>query len=471
MAKKNFLKCEYCGRKIKKTNYLKHKAKVHPKQLSVTEKETVNASRKVNDKKPEETWSGLPGEVIKEVEKLRASTIEEHVEKAALLIWMKKTLCKDPYWIKPTAYIADDGYNAWFNIFKKTKQKYPSWMVDLKSGMPTYYGVLGVTRGASPEKIEQQYLLKREYSSYPLEVLDDARETLSDERSKKKYNSLLKTFNYLNKGLTKIERAGIIREHDSCIKHENSVMIMHYIDREHCGWEMAFMFGAPTFYEIAGIDGWKDGKLDGEKIKEAIETRKNLYPHAGELLEKIYEIFRNSILRWEYGFMVGFMEERMENGEIEEVGRMRDGWKKWDDKCSILVYVLNEPNAQQNFQRWEDIIQRHNDWERHLPPNTRSLYTLLGTDRNRVPSDMKKCSSFLRAHYRQCERTPEVNLAYTILKNKHLRKDYDWMWENHELMQQIRELFELGGGDPGEEKMMEMMFEAMAGRHPDDREE
>ncbi|MDP6155439.1 MAG: hypothetical protein QGH39_01325 [Candidatus Thermoplasmatota archaeon] len=91
----------------------------------------------------------------------------------------------------------------------------------------------------------------------------------------------------------------------------------------------------------------------------------------------------------------------------------------------------------------------------------------MGIERDRVPSRRSDFASFLRSYYRQCDRIAEVNLAYTVLKNKNLRKDYDWMLEYHGHMKQMHELFELGDEDFDESDMMEMMFEEMISRMPD----
>ena len=471
MASKNFQKCEYCGRKVKKSNYLKHKAKVHPKQLSEKERRGLKGRKRVEYKIFWDTWSGLTGEAIAEIKKLKASTIEEHVEKAALLEWMKKTLCEDPYWIKPTKRIGDEEYNAWLNRLRKFENKYPSWVTDLGSAMPTYYGVLGVARRASPEKVERQYHMKKEnHSSYPGEVLDRARAALTNERSKKKYDSLLKIVNYLNKGLYKEERKEAIEDHDSWIKHENSIMIMEYIGRENSGWETVSILGGPTFYDIMGIDGWKAKKVEEKRIKEAFENRKGLYPHASELLEEIRRVLSNPILRWEYEFMLSFLEDGLEHGDRNDVEPRRDAWKTWDDKWKFLLYLLGERNAGENFQRWLEINKKQGDWEGYLPPNEQSLYTILGVGGDRVSPHDGNISSFLRDRYRRSERTPEVNLAYSILKNKNHRKDYDWMLENNEPMRQMFEIYKIGGKDIGEEEMREMMFEDIVRAFTDDFE-
>ena len=468
MSGKKWIKCEFCNKKVKKTNYLQHKSKVHPRQLLEDECDMLRKQFRGKEKKFREIWTGSPEEVIAEIRQLKATTIEMHAEKAALLEWTTRSLCADLYWIKPIKQIEDYEYNMALERLRKIELKHPLWVKHLECGGPSYYGVLGVTIDASATKIKEQYNMKQEfYSTYPTEILDDAMKTLRNKNLREEYNTLMDNINILNKGLSSKEKKGIIKEHDSWIKDENTEIIMKYIKQEHAGWEMVFRFGAPTFYEILGVERWCDGECDKKEIRDALEIRKSLYPNAGELIDDISIILLNPILYWEYEFMLSYLEECMEDGDMHDVERRREVWKIWYDKWNIILFFLSEQNkAYEKFQKWVEIINKHNDWEPYLPPNEQSLYNVLNIEQACIYSNTDNFTSFLRDCYRRTDRNAEVNLAYTILKNKNLRKDYDWMMENHEMIRQLSDIYQHGEKDIGEEEMYKEFFrECIIGDH------
>ncbi|TKY92173.1 MAG: hypothetical protein C5S46_02005, partial [Candidatus Methanomarinus sp.] len=58
----------------------------------------------------------------------------------------------------------------------------------------------------------------------------------------------------------------------------------------------------------------------------------------------------------------------------------------------------------------------------------------LGLDSNSLSGDKKEIEKIMREKYRPLEKTPEVNLAYSMLKNASLRDDYIWLIEKSEIL-------------------------------------
>jgi hypothetical protein len=103
----------------------------------------------------------------------------------------------------------------------------------------------------------------------------------------------------------------------------------------------------------------------------------------------------------------------------------------------LLLHLKDADCIKRNMDKWYDIIEQNYDWQEYLPPKNETFYDILKIDKNKINEislNKKEFESVLRSKYREMERTTKVNLAYNILKNINLRQDYDWMLENHELL-------------------------------------
>jgi len=71
-----------------------------------------------------------------------------------------------------------------------------------------------------------------------------------------------------------------------------------------------------------------------------------------------------------------------------------------------------------------------------------------------APGDKKEAEIIIRNKYRELERTPVVNLAYSVLKNQSLRVDYLWILENDKLVETLRLLLSVKKvrGLPGKDR-------------------
>ena len=65
---------------------------------------------------------------------------------------------------------------------------------------------------------------------------------------------------------------------------------------------------------------------------------------------------------------------------------------------------------------------------------------MLNIDAGSVPADKREAERFIRDAYRDKERTEEVNLAYSVLKNSRLREDYDWLLKHGKWLSKMHKL-------------------------------
>jgi hypothetical protein len=134
---------------------------------------------------------------------------------------------------------------------------------------------------------------------------------------------------------------------------------------------------------------------------------------------------------------LSFIAKHLDRELLEERERSRKKWKHMDrgifDK--IILTALNEPDTIEKYmQRQVEILNSNQDWKQYLPPNKETFVSILGLDAGSLHADKKEVERVIREKYRPFEKTPQVNLAYSVLKNTSQRENYMWLLENHEML-------------------------------------
>lgn len=105
------------------------------------------------------------------------------------------------------------------------------------------------------------------------------------------------------------------------------------------------------------------------------------------------------------------------------------------------------------------VMREHQDWENYMGDKT--FYGVLNIDAASIPEEKREAENFIRKAYKDKERTPEVNLSYTVLKNSRLRDDYNWLLKHGEWVSMLHK--SVGGGvNDAEIKAAMKIAEALA---------
>lgn len=340
----------------------------------------------------------------------------------------------DPYWKTSSIYRDAHRVGRFISRFERFEDLHPEWTYDLMNGIPTYYCVLGVERGATKEQIEAAYERKLEFSSYPEEVIEEAFNVLSDPRLQKEYDELLVIFEQVTKSMPPPEKRELVEKHSAYISTEKEFIRASQIMDRYKDYILLYMYGMPDLYEIAGL----------AKNSTTEEIRRNCRTDT-ELSKKISTILNDAASREEYDFILDFNAKYADRKTLEEREKYRKKWKRMDRGTfeKIILTALNEPGAIKRYmQRQAEILNSNQDWEQYLPPNKETFLSVLGLDAGSLhdSADKREIERAIRERYRQLERTPEVNLAYSVLKNMSLREDYLWLLENHEMVNFLADL-------------------------------
>ena len=350
-------------------------------------------------------------------------------EKKAYDKWMQLYTCDDLYWKVPTRYMDRSRVGGQEKKLEKFDRLYPGCVDDLFEGLPTYYCVLCVSKNDSQEAIEKAYERKKECSVYPDDVIERAYMMLSGKEKRSAYNEIIRVFLKVLLAFTAAEKREIMEDHDDWLRREKKSATMRYIMENRGAWLYLFSRGAPTFYELLGVNRAK--LKNGEEVKC---KKKNVDPR---LAEEICRILNNPQLRFEYDFMLDELNEIFD----DELGSkpLRDLLDSetgiWKGKDVAYLMVLKYYDY---LEKYAGIMSNHPDWKEYTDEKT--FYSILNLDVASIPSDRREAESFIRNAYRDIERTEEVNLAYSVLKNSRLREDYNWLLKHEKWVSAMYEL-------------------------------
>ncbi|MHA1264829.1 MAG: hypothetical protein ACTSRS_06290 [Candidatus Helarchaeota archaeon] len=312
------------------------------------------------------------------------------------------------------------------------KKFHPEWFYDLiECGLPTYYFILSVKLQFSKYNLEKNLELKLAHSSFDAETILYAYRVLSDRSMRLLYNQFLRLsplyFNTLEPAKIKKLEATHLRY----VRKEQEYMLFSYLIREHLGWHIMELIGFPDFYNLAGFQK----KIKREKILENYISYSTESNSNNELLKVLCEILLVPQLHKEYRLMRSFQKKYLKTNVKRIIKKRRKIWKKWGfTRDDIIKNFLYGSDLTENLQKWEEYYFENIDWQEFLPPSRSNFYTLLGLFPNTAANDPKRFRKHLFEQYKSSKRTPEVNLAYSILKDPASKKIYDWLLSNEVYM-------------------------------------
>ena len=355
-------------------------------------------------------------------------------QKAAEIPVIKQELSiqDDPYWKLSSIHMDPHRVGRFISKFERFEYLHPEWAAGLMDGLPTFYCILGVERGAPKEQIEQAYERKSRFSSYPLKVIAEAFDVLRNPRLQKEYDDLLITFEQVTKCMPSHEKHELAQKHSAYISVEKEYTRMNQLLGRYKDYDLLYLFGMPDLYEIAGLAQ----DCTTEEISRTCGSD-------SELSVKISTVLKEPASREEYDFMLDFIARRANKEHLEERERNRKKWASLDRHIfeKIVLMALTEPGTlSTSLRRRGEILTNNQDWQQYLPPYQETFLSLLGLDTASLSTEKKEVESALRERYRPLEKTPLVNLAYSVLKNKSQREDYLWLLENYELLETLASL-------------------------------
>ncbi len=339
----------------------------------------------------------------------------------------------DPYWKVSPLFLDSHRVGRFLVKFERFEDIHPVWTHMLLDGIPTFYCVLGVARGASEEEIEKAYAKKLQLSYYSRYIIEEAYEVMTDKSMQKEYDELLFLFEQTTKCMALPEKKELIENHSKNIKNEKDFIRMGEILPQYEKFLNNYLYGAPDIYEIIGLDP-----------RSSFEDIKNKCNNGSNLFKKIFAILGDPSKKDDYDFLMNFVGRFGSKENHQNRNRNAKKWEKIDRKTfeKIIVHSLDNSDENENSEkRMFEIFSTNQDWKLYLPPGEETFFSILGIDKNSLSGDKKEIEKILREKYRYLEKTPQVNLAYSVLKNESQRADYLWLSENIDIVNATEQLY------------------------------
>lgn len=356
----------------------------------------------------------------------------------------------DPYWvISPDSKDPNKGghHLERLNTFLL---RYPFWVNDLMCGVPTYYAVLGVLRGATSDELRGCYEREMNFSVYPDETIEEAFRVLSDLQLRVKYDELLHLFKTITAYSSPSEKENLTKAHSDYLKNARNMRKVGELQVTHHDYIILVGKGMPDIFEYS--------KLSPDCTDEEILR----YSSGGdELSVMISSIMHDPHLREKFVFVTDFFENMILEKGREKRERLKKVWGSFSPdllKRVILLSLTKNKAFGEAIDRINKNLSENHDWKNYLPPSEKSFLSLFGVEKEELSLPKEDLAAFLRSKYRLLKRTSEVNLAYTVLKNPSLRDEYLWMREYYD----FKMLDDAIGDDtdePDPDEPMEELFE------------
>ena len=380
---------------------------------------------------------------MKKAKKSKAEKVAISEEELAYNEWIQLFACDDPYWKFPTRYVDFSRLMGHGKRMESFGEQYSDCIEDLLSGVPTYYCVLCVSKNDPPDVIKEAYQRKIEHSEYPGDVIERACEMLSDRKKRSDYEEILRLFLKIMQGYSAKDKRELIEEHDEWIEDEKDYATVTYIIKHRGAWLNLYHLGAPTFYELLSVDRAKLKAEEEVQCKsEGVDQR---------LVEDACRILNNPQLRFEYDFMLDRADEILPVDYLVDGESRKPVWKG-DDRMYLVALRCYEDVRKQDL-----IMAEHIDWMDYTGDKT--FYDVLTIDKDSIPEDKREAERFIRTAYKDLERTPEVNRAYSVLKNFRMRADYDYMLKQGVIVDALNGIAMTEPDDTILDKMIDKMIE------------
>jgi len=339
-----------------------------------------------------------------------------------------------------------------YQQFRKIERAHKKWVqYHMDEGIPTFFSLLSVEQNVDEARLDEVYAYKREYSSFPEDIIEEAYRTLKNPKLRLTYIQFLKVFRDYYGGVAPPEyRAGLEKCHACKQNLEKQTILFSFIWQHHPNWKALYEMGI-NLLALGKVkvedDAGKLSKLSQRKIRNPSQQAR--------LCANIRRALSDPATLAEYHVFADVISRQIPPQEAILLKKFPRLWIKCEFTPEEIEFLLGDEEVEAGIRRWYAIKERQSDWVQFLPPYTETFYHLLdipsplansaeGESMAIVANDLacenKIFRDLLFEKFKKASKTPKVNAAYTVLRNPSEKADYDWMLTYNVLMAKVAAL-------------------------------
>ncbi len=313
---------------------------------------------------------------------------------------------------------------------------YYGWRHHLFHGFPTFTKfflddknpVDFSSRQAYMDCLDQEYNDSLKKSYFHTNFIEEAYNTLVDASSLSKYLRYLKILKILFQHSRKETLQDDLKHWEECRAKCKETSTLLFITRQFYGALIAYQSGVPDLYQLVKIKK----SYSHKRLKHYFDNLNLKNDSEVKFYSKVGEYLGNQVIREQYDILINSNRSKDVMVDFEEQRQERSYyWKHWTKLKSLINEMLNIRTEDEYLLAAEFIKENPDflDWS----SNSDNLYTRLNLNREQLYAENTEntfINRIIRKEYISLERTPEVNLAYTILKNPEKREIYNFCMEN-----------------------------------------
>lgn len=358
-----------------------------------------------------------------------------------LLAEAENFFAEDMYWPKEDAPTRGKQFQTYqrFRGFERAHKKWTRYHCD--EGYPTFFSILCAEPRLDIFRLDKVYPFKLANSSFPKDLIEEAYKTLKSEKLRTTYLQFLKIFQEFYVDVADPEyRTSLDEAHEAHQYIEKNQILLSCISGGHPNWGVMHEMGI----NLLSIGRIKSGD-NAEKLAR-LSQRKPKPP--GSILSIIRSQVRlalsSSGTLAEYKLFAEIYPPSLPPKENDLIKKYRNLWTKCNFQPADFEILLSAEPVEKMISKWDDTLNQHGDWAKNLPPNPDTFYHLLDLPPppSLSPATGTSFRDLLFAKFKTLPKTPEVNAAYTVLRNPTDKADYDWMLTCHPTVAKVVPLLE-----------------------------
>jgi predicted transcriptional regulator len=322
-----------------------------------------------------------------------------------------------------------------FNKIEKNLQRitnlHPDWKQDYLHGLPTYYKLFNVQPNkVDSTKIDYIKTILQAYELFPTRHIEEISAILLDKSTEKLYYEFISNIKEIFCNIDD-DKFDAVKEHRNKDVMEFTTKIKSkIIQKFYPLFDLVQLSGIPSLYILINI---KQPEPTIEIVKEHFEK----INHSSKEFENLFEILSQILLNEFVKSYYDLIERRNmthKNNELLEqqtilVQSLRKLYFIEIDEFYILYNEIITIALTLDLKKIKTItLPIIMEWSQSIEEG-KDYFNILGISPDYTSDTIE---NELRKKFRETERTPEINRAYGVLKNKFKRQDYDWVKKNYQ---------------------------------------